>query len=159
MGLSDDLCHQGPYCNSTCRTGKVNLPDVCNRDEVPWHSIIFTRLTLQLLEQNLWNFQQICGNDARFVCAMFYFSLKCYSEDIDKEALLFGTPIYIGMYMCRTRDDSLAYSLRLLASAYGISHRGSTAGSKSKDRKEQKWQKLYNPIEKLCRQNVTWVNF
>ena len=33
--LSDDLCHQGPYCNSTCRAGKVNLPDVCNRDEVP----------------------------------------------------------------------------------------------------------------------------
>ena len=26
---------------------------------------------------------------------MFYFSLKCYSEDIDKEALLFGTPMYV----------------------------------------------------------------
>ena len=25
---------------------------------------------------------------------MFYFSLKCYSEDIDKEALLSGTPMY-----------------------------------------------------------------
>ena len=59
MGLSDDLCHQGPYRNSTCRTRKVNLPGVCNRDEVPWHSIIFTRQTLQLLEQNLWNFQRI----------------------------------------------------------------------------------------------------
>ena len=35
MGLSDDLCHQGPYRNSTCRTRKVNLPGVCNRDEVP----------------------------------------------------------------------------------------------------------------------------
>ena len=29
------------------------------------------------------------------MCAMFYFSLKCYSEDIDKEALLSGTPMYI----------------------------------------------------------------
>ena len=25
---------------------------------------------------------------------MFYFSLKCYPEDIDKEALLSGTPMY-----------------------------------------------------------------
>ena len=25
---------------------------------------------------------------------MFYFSLKCYSEDIDKETLHFGTPMY-----------------------------------------------------------------
>ena len=48
MGLSDDLCHQGSYRNSTCWTGKVNLSDFCNRDEVPWHSIIFTRLSLQL---------------------------------------------------------------------------------------------------------------
>ena len=94
MGLSDDLCHQGPHRNSTCRTGKVNLPGVCNPDEVPWHSIIFTRLTQQLLEQNLWNFQQICGKDAHFVCAMFYFSLRCYSEDIDEEALLFDTSMY-----------------------------------------------------------------
>ena len=29
---------------------------------------------------------------------MFYFSLKCYSEDIDEEALLFGTPMYIIFY-------------------------------------------------------------
>ena len=30
------------------------------------------------------------------MCAfVFDFSLKCYSEDIDKEALLFGTPMYI----------------------------------------------------------------
>ena len=29
------------------------------------------------------------------MCAMFYFSLKCYSEDIDKEALLSGTPMYL----------------------------------------------------------------
>ena len=35
MRLSDDLCHQGPYRNSTCQTRKVNLPGVCNRDEVP----------------------------------------------------------------------------------------------------------------------------
>ena len=34
MGSSDDLCHQGPHRNSKCRTGKVNLPGVCNRDEV-----------------------------------------------------------------------------------------------------------------------------
>ena len=27
--------------------------------------------------------------------AMFYFSLKCYPENIDKEALLFGTPMYL----------------------------------------------------------------
>ena len=26
---------------------------------------------------------------------MFYFSLKCYPEDIDKEALLSGTPMYM----------------------------------------------------------------
>ena len=26
---------------------------------------------------------------------MFYFSLKCYSEDIYKEALLSGTPMYL----------------------------------------------------------------
>ena len=37
---------------------------------------------------------------------MFYFSLKCYSEDIDKEALLFGTP----MYYC-----SKLYKLKLLS--------------------------------------------
>ena len=34
-------------------------------------------------------------NDARFVSAMFYFSLKYYSEDINKESSLFGTPMYI----------------------------------------------------------------
>ena len=28
---------------------------------------------------------------------MFYFSLKFYSEDIDKEALLFGTPMYFNL--------------------------------------------------------------
>ena len=32
---------------------------------------------------------------------MFYFSLKCHSEDIYKEALLFGTPLY------KTIDRSL----------------------------------------------------
>ena len=78
---------------------KSNLPGVCNRDEVPWHSIIFTGLAQQLLEQIFWNFQQICGKDARFVCAMFYFSLKRYSEDIDKEALLFGTPMYFLIHL------------------------------------------------------------
>ena len=26
LGFSDDLCHQGPYRNSMCRTRKVNLP-------------------------------------------------------------------------------------------------------------------------------------
>ena len=30
----------------------------------------------------------------RISCALFYFSLKCYSEDIDKETLLVGTPMY-----------------------------------------------------------------
>ena len=95
MGLSDDLCHQGAYRNSTCRTGKVYLPGVCNRDEVPCHSIIFTRQTMQLLEQNLRNFQQIYGKYVGFVCGLIYFSLKCYSKDIDKEAILFGTPMYL----------------------------------------------------------------
>ena len=47
---------------------------------------------------------------------MFYFSLKCYSEDIDKEALLFGIPMYIHsrvrydlyhMSLDRTNMDSI----------------------------------------------------
>ena len=45
------------------------------------------------------------GKNARFVCAMFYFSLKCRSEDIDEEALLFGTP----MYFHPSADTAVSY--------------------------------------------------
>ena len=36
-----------------------------------------------------------CSCENRFVSKRWHPSFKCYSEDIDKEALLFGTPMYM----------------------------------------------------------------
>ena len=65
---------------------------------------------------------------------MFYFSLKCYSEDIDKEALLFGTPtgffiINVTFKQVIKRTKRIVYTLILCSTCCKLSR--VYAGNKS----------------------------